>query len=347
MKIAKCWCGNEKLKVFSQDYLKCCECGTLVSVLMPKEDSADEEQKKLYDREYWFYHQENDLGYKNITCRIRSDLSERCLYWLKILLKYKLPYAKTLELGCSHGAFVALLKQLEFDSYGLEINKWVVDYAKNTFNIPMLYGNIESQKIEPKSLDAIIMMDVLEHLNNPIETLAHCSAALKDDGMLLIQTPVYNENKSIKLMQEEKDEFLKLLLPKEHLFLFGKRAIKKIFSDLGMKNVVFEQAFFPIYDMFLVASKSPLPINTQENIDKVLGKTCESRIVQALLDIFEQKKFLQDKLQESEVDRAARLEVINDLSRKLQESDIDRVNRLEIIGKLNNKLSKIKILKRR
>lgn len=317
--MTKCWCGSEKLENFSADYLKCDKCGTLVVANLPQlmSNLAKEE---LYGREYWFSHQENDFGYKNIIERSRSDLSERCVYWLKTLLKYKLPPAKTLELGCAHGAFVALLRQLGFDSCGLEVSHWIVEYAKSAFNVPMLYGVIEKQEIEPQSFDAIIMMDVLEHLYNPMETLAHCFAALKEDGILLIQTPMYNESKTMQLLQANNDAFLKLLIPGEHIFLFSERSIREMCARLSINNIVFEQAFFSVYDMFLVVSGKPVIINLPEQVEAALAKTGQTRMAQALIDLFDSKMQLFNKLQESEADRAARLNVINDLQRKLQGS---------------------------
>lgn len=297
MKVSKCWCGNEKLAKFSEEYLKCFVCGTLVVANIPEAVSSNSMEENLYSREYWFSHQENDLGYQNIIQRSRSDLSDRCIYWLKTLLKCKLPPARTLELGCAHGAFVALLQQLGFDSCGLEISPWVVEYAKHTFNIPMLCGVLEKQELQPKSFDAIIMMDVLEHLYNPIETLTHCFAALKEDGILLIQTPMYNEKKSIRLLQVTDDAFLKLLIPQEHVFLFSERSIRELFARFGVNNLIFEPAFFSIYDMFVVVSRMPVIMNSQEKIDAILSATTQALMIQALIDLFDSKMRLVNKVQ--------------------------------------------------
>lgn len=335
-----CWCGNTATDVFSNDYLKCAACGTLVVAQMPQIEMPDEREQGLYGREYWFSHQEQDYGHGNIAKRARDDLSERCLYWLNVLLKYRLPPAKILELGCAHGGFVALLKLMGFDSSGLEVSPAIVEYAKNSFGIEVLCGPIEKQTIERGSLDVIIMMDVLEHLQDPLETLKHCLSALKKDGILIIQTPKYEEGKSYDDLTTKNEPFLKLLQPDEHLYLFSQRSVKDLLKRAGFIYTEFEPAFFSFYDMFLIASREPLNANTQDNIEKALSSNSQTRFIQALLDMFEKNNQFTQHLREIEADRAIRLRNINELTALLKESEQDRAARLEIINKLSKTLEK-------
>ena len=53
------------------------------------------------EEQYWLDHQKDDLGYPDIHTRARNDLTERNLHWLKALLKYRLPPAQVIELGCA------------------------------------------------------------------------------------------------------------------------------------------------------------------------------------------------------------------------------------------------------
>src|SRR5512136_2035132 len=160
----RCWCGNRELTPFTADYLRCPICETLVAAHAPASDitHVTDDDHQFYGREYWFSHQEKDLGFANIMTRARADLSERCLHWLRAMLKYKLPPAKVLELGSAHGGFVAMLRWAGFDATGLELSPWVVNFARRTFDAPMLLGPVEDQAIAQGSLDAIALMDVLE-----------------------------------------------------------------------------------------------------------------------------------------------------------------------------------------
>ena len=345
-----CWCGNTDLAVFSPRYLKCQACGTLVAAEVPELnfEQVGDDEKYFYGRNYWFSYQEKDLGLTNIDVRARTDLLERCLHWLRTVLKYKLPPGKTLELGSAHGGFVALLNWIGFDATGLELSPWVVDYARQTFGIPMLFGPVEDQQIEMESLDGIILMDVLEHLPNPVETTRHCLDLLKADGILIIQTPCIPENVIYEDLVARGDRLLEMLNEKGHLYLFSQNSIREFFSRLGCEQVQFETlepAVFGDYNMCLVVSRTGFEVHSPAEFEKTLRSKPEGRLVQALLDStdllnesesdrkarLDQAKELTNLLEKSEGDRAARLERINELSSLLKESESDRAARLKVI----------------
>ncbi len=115
-----CWCGNASLLPFSPGYGQCRACRTLVYLkdMPPGQLLVRDDETDFYGKKYWLEHQQVDFGYADIYTRARNDLTERNLHWLKTLLKYCLPSAKVLELGCSHGSFVALLRQAGYDAAG-------------------------------------------------------------------------------------------------------------------------------------------------------------------------------------------------------------------------------------
>jgi 2-polyprenyl-3-methyl-5-hydroxy-6-metoxy-1,4-benzoquinol methylase len=283
---------------FNEDYLACTHCGTLVSQvgLDPQQTQVTSDDQDYYGKEYWFGHQSAELGLPDIQVRARLDLPERCLHWLQTLLTFKLPPARVLELGCSHGGFVALLRWAGFDASGLEVSPWVVDYARKTFDVPMLLGGIEEQQLPDRSFDAVVLNDVLEHLPDPLGTLQHCVRLLKPDGMLLLQTPDYPEDKTHAEVAAERHPFLVYLDNKavtiEHLYVFSKRGVQHMCNRLGCGVVHFETPMFPS-DMFFTASKCPLSRYTPEQIDRSLEARASGRMVQALLHLRSETKRIQ------------------------------------------------------
>jgi SAM-dependent methyltransferase len=243
-----------------------------------------------------------------------------------------------LELGSAHGGFVAMLRWAGFDAMGLELSPWIVEYASNIFQVPMLLGPLENQKIENNSLDGIFLMDVIEHLSDPVATINLCLNLLKTDGFLMIQTPRYFEGKAFETMNIEGDPFLRLLLPSEHLYLFSESSIRKFFNRLGVKNLSFERPMFDQYDMYFFVSREPLKTNSESEIEKALSASPSGRFIQAVLDLNQRYHQSLENLQECETDRAARLELIQDLSRHLQECETDRAARLELIQDLSQNL---------
>ena len=166
----ECWCGSKYFDTFSEHYRMCRSCGTLVATRKygDSEYEPGDGEQSFYGKTYWTEHVKNDYGLPDIFERSRADLIERSLYWLKTIFKYKLPPAKTLELGCAHGGLVFLMKLSGFDAQGAEMSPWICDFAADIFDIPVQCGRIEDLSIESKSLDIVVLMDVLEHMTDPM-----------------------------------------------------------------------------------------------------------------------------------------------------------------------------------
>jgi glycosyltransferase involved in cell wall biosynthesis/2-polyprenyl-3-methyl-5-hydroxy-6-metoxy-1,4-benzoquinol methylase len=363
-RVKSCWCGNTSLEGFSADYSHCGVCESLISVkpLDQSDPRVMDDERDFYGRGYWFEHQTRDLGFPDLMNRARTDLAERCLHWLRVLLKYKLPPAAAIEIGSAHGGFVGMLRWAGFDATGLELSPWVVNYARQTFGVPVLLGPLEDQEIAPASLDVIALMDVLEHLPDPEGTLRRCLTLLKLSGILILQTPRYPEGKTYDELAAEGDPFLEQLKANEHAYLFSGRSIRQFLERLGVEYLVFEPAMFAHYDMFLVASRAPLTARSCEEIESALNATPTGRVVRAMLDLDDQNERLKDRLSGSEVDRAARLRVIQEQSRKIEEvgaerntlraegmelrrrlddADMDRAQRLRVIEEQGRKIEEI------
>src|SRR6185437_13305113 len=141
-----------------------------------------------------------------------------------------------------------------------------------------LVGPIESQNIEAHSLDAVALMDVLEHLPDPVSAMSRCRDLLTPSGLLVIQTPRYVEGRSFEEMVASNDPFLQQLKPDQHLFLFSQSSLEQFLRRIGFVHIAFEPAIFGHYDQFAVASREPLQPER-----RVLSGTSQQRLTQALI----------------------------------------------------------------
>ncbi len=346
-----CWCGGETHENYSDGYDRCTECGTLRTKTWPRNDPArvTDDEGDFYGKKYWLEHQSVDLGHPTLIDRARWDLPERCTYWLRALLKYKSPPAKILEVGCAHGASVALMRAAGFDAMGLELSPWIVDFARRTFAIPMLQGPLEDHSLEPGSFDAIAFFDVLEHVTDPSQFIQACEKLLRDDGILVIQTPRAPDDRSFTELKRAEDPFLVLLKEEEHLNLFTRNGLEAFLAKHGFSSVSEEPALFDHYDMFHVASRTPLRTIASEERTKALAHPA-GRIVEGLLTLEEQgrtteRHYLEakhnldergaqldqvtDRLQSIEQEAEQRLANSNALQRLLDDANTDRSARLE------------------
>jgi 2-polyprenyl-3-methyl-5-hydroxy-6-metoxy-1,4-benzoquinol methylase len=327
-----CWCGNGVLSDFSEGYAACGECGTLVARhgLRAEETNVRDDEADFYGKTYWLSRQRDELGFPDIYERARLDLPERCLRWLRTLLNYALPPARILEMGSGHGGFVALMRAVGFDATGLELSPWVVEFARVTFGVPVLLGPLESQALPERSLDVIVLNDVLEHLADPVTTMHRCADLLGDGGFVHAQTPCYPEGQSHQQLVEANHPFLAMLQEREHLYLFSRRAVRRFFANVGLPTVRFEPALFP-YDMVVLASRRELSLADPRHRDEILLATPAARGVRAMLDLDDRVSHLCRRVDEIETDRSQRLAMIDRLNHHIQQASHDDEARRRVI----------------
>jgi SAM-dependent methyltransferase len=311
-----CWCGGELGEEIGRHYRCCNACGAAVLAVLPAPEhfEVSDDERDFYGRRYWTdYSRARDLP--DIGERVRSDLSERCLFWLERLLEVARPPGRALEIGCGHGAFVRLMQDLGFDAVGTELSGWVVEFAKRTFDVPVLRGRLETLDLEP-GFKCIAAFDVLEHLNDPLETARRCGDLLAPDGVLLLQTPCYRgEGPDWSMFQEE-----------EHIHLFTEESIRLLLARAGFREVLVRPSLFP-YDMWVVATRGRLHMRTADEVGGI-GDWRPPVAFRSLLDLSRQLRGVREDLALAEADRAARLAQVEELTRLLQESDADRAARL-------------------
>jgi 2-polyprenyl-3-methyl-5-hydroxy-6-metoxy-1,4-benzoquinol methylase len=323
-----CWCGNADLDVFSSDYFHCPACSTLIARNFPegKVSNVSNDEQDFYGKEYWLSHQTDVLGLTSIEERSRTDLLDRCALWLKTVLKFHLPPGDLLDVGCSHGAFVALSALAGYKSTGLELSPWVVEYAKETFKVPILNGPIEAQGLKTASFDVITLFDVLEHLQDPRRSIQECARILSPGGMLVIQTPCFPSGTTYEQLQKTEDPFLKMMLPDEHLFLFSEQSVSRLLGEVGLKYFQFEKAPFAQYDMLLVASHAELNAIADNERWKVLRQSVTGRLLEAYMIQDGRNRDLHEKLIVALNDAGARLENVNKLEALIRESEVARLS---------------------
>ena len=330
----KCWCGNEKLIEYSQNYYQCDKCHTLISKHDFKSNIYDvkDEETDLYGKNYWQISMAKAAGKNTLSEVIDMYLTERVIYWLKYILRYVRLGADIAEVGCGLGQLQYVMKRLGYHQKAYELSQEICHYMEKELRIQVHCGSFEK---EVNSYDGILAFDLFEHLMQPDAFLENCADSLRENGVLCFQTPRYDPELTYEQMKEKKPKFMEQLRTEQHIYLFSKESMTEILQKHGFKNIVFEQAYFgDDYDMFLFASKDELKMNTDSEIDSYLNSTENGRLLKAMITLFDENRKLTASFEKADRDRNERLKSINTLTYNLKESEADRTNRLKEIEQL-------------
>lgn len=92
-----------------------------------------------------------------------------------------------LDIGCAHGFMLEAAAQVGYTPWGVEVSPAAGLAQEQGYAV--FHGTVEDSCFEPDSFDTITLVDVLEHLPRPRQTLEKAKSLLKPGGVLLVVTP--------------------------------------------------------------------------------------------------------------------------------------------------------------
>lgn len=150
---------------------------------------------------------------------------------------------KVLEFGGGLGYNLFTANKF-YDCYMIEPSDFGRQFAEK-FGIKTFYDIPELLKNDVKKFDKILCRHVLEHLENPKETLFMLKELLKEDGELILILPYEKNERPIK---NEKDY---------HLYCWTPRTAINLLKAVGFNNITYKYNYFtgkrillPIYKIF-------------------------------------------------------------------------------------------------
>jgi 2-polyprenyl-3-methyl-5-hydroxy-6-metoxy-1,4-benzoquinol methylase len=193
--------------------VQCGNCGFVFSSWIP----SDEELAEYY-RDY------TDYDYVNDVTR------NRYLQWVDGLEKFRRTN-RILDVGCGDGIFLEQAKKRGWDVHGTEYaEKWVNRCREK--GISMIQGKMDPSNYEAGSFDAVIYMEVIEHINNPREELDNARKVLRDGGVVFLTTPNYNSI-TRRLLSTDWN----VICYPEHLSYYTPRTLAKLFTENGFEKI--------------------------------------------------------------------------------------------------------------
>lgn len=126
-----------------------------------------------------------------------ESLEKKHWWWLarrKILLKKILKYISgksksVLDIGCGSGINLMSLQEF-FDCEGIEPEERLIQRARLNTRAPIYSGKLPENLPETeKQYDAILLLDVIEHIDDDISALRAVKKYMKRDSILVLNVP--------------------------------------------------------------------------------------------------------------------------------------------------------------
>ena len=147
---------------------------------------------------------------------------------------------RVVDLGCGAGRLGRSIKARQHaEVWGVERDPAAARRAATRLD-HVIIGNLDEQSwsIPSQSMDVIICADVLEHLRDPARLLKRCRDWLASDGTLIASLPNVQHHSVLSALLEGNFTYEPAgLLDEDHLRLFTRREIEKLFYRAGYRIV--------------------------------------------------------------------------------------------------------------
>ena len=211
--------GNAFDKLFEKNnehFVKCHECSLVLINPRPQ-----------FSRVLETY----DDNYSQIYANKASKKLKRIKRWVTRVVKIKGNSGKWLDIGCSVGFVVKTANDLGFDTFGIDVQGWAVEYGKKHLGLQNLAcGQLKDQKYRNNFFDVISIYDVIEHIPDLDKFMTEIKRILAKDGIIDIITPDIGHWRTPKKLSEWNE-----IKPSEHLYYFNKNTLSLLLNKYDLK----------------------------------------------------------------------------------------------------------------
>jgi SAM-dependent methyltransferase len=214
-------------------FRKCSACGFTQPERLPSLPGFfDRLYDQLWSREW--VRQEFESDYKDLIFQTILDGLDR-----RATAKGRL-----LDIGAHAGRFIHLAERAGWKPEGIELNPRTASFAHERTGLPVHSMNVEQLPLSWRNYGAITLIDVLEHVPDPIRLLSRVDDALEAGGWVVVKVPSgpaqrRKERMRARLRRGYRPRLADNLVHVNH---FSPSALKASLERVGLRHVTVEIA---------------------------------------------------------------------------------------------------------
>lgn len=203
--------------VYGKSYpiIKCKICG-LVTTLRPNDDYILSKYVEVQDPDYMLEEKNRRIPFRRVLnnlCRLGGGQG--------ILL----------DIGTFCGLLLDEAQKMGFDTIGIEPSEWATHVGRQKYSVNIINDIYPTRDKIGNPFKFITIIDVLEHVSNPVNILSNAREQLVDDGIIVIVTPDFGS--VARRILQKKWWHIRIA----HLHYFDENVLIKLLHNVGLRVI--------------------------------------------------------------------------------------------------------------
>lgn len=171
-------------------FLRCRACGSATLESPPSTEAL----AALYPEGYTFSGADGERSsLRSVLAALEWHLFYAPTYRRRVAIFRRLTgfrHGRVLEIGCGSGMLLVHLRNAGFEVEGIELSASDAARGRARYGLPIQEGRVESVPLESGRYDAVILVNVLEHILDPTALVQRVFDVLRPGGCLVAGVPV-------------------------------------------------------------------------------------------------------------------------------------------------------------